>query len=193
MADEKSNLNFTNTQGYIDVSEKREVWKEIAKQYNGDFKISKTRDSVIEILRMQIKHNNYVINISESDTRPLKFEIEIKLQKEFNFTITPEDYLEKVYKFFGRQDVIIRNKILDDKYLIQSDKPDLLISVITDKDIQSRLIKCNINSIVFTFDKKKEVNTLFTMVNRTTNDVNSFKHLVDLHIMLVDTILEKCK
>ena len=192
MTDEKIDFYGTNTKGYIDVSTKRGVWKEIAKQYNGDFKISKTRDSVIEILRMQIKHNNYVMNISESDTRPLKFEIDIKLDEEFNFTITPEDYFEKVSKFFGKQDVIIHNKILDDKYLIQSDQPELLISVIKDKDIQFGLIKCNINSIIFTYDKKKEAHTLFSMINRTTNDVDTFKNLVDLHFILTDTILEKC-
>ena len=65
----------TQTKGYLDVSIKRELWQKISDEFKGKFKISRTSGNVFEILKISIPYKNWEIKISESDTRPMKFEI----------------------------------------------------------------------------------------------------------------------
>lgn len=62
----------TQTQGYVDVFQKRDIWKQVEAKYNGKLTISRTVDRVYKNLKLQIPYNNQIIIVSESDTRPLK-------------------------------------------------------------------------------------------------------------------------
>lgn len=74
------------TNGYIDISEKREVWKQISLEFNGQFKISKIVSTDLEIHRLTIPYKHYQIRISESETKPLKFEIDFNSLLNFKLT-----------------------------------------------------------------------------------------------------------
>ena len=81
------NMFVTQTKGFIDISLKRELWQEISNELNGNFKICHDSGTVLEILKISIPHKNCEINLSESDTQPLKFEISFSSEFDFELII----------------------------------------------------------------------------------------------------------
>ena len=62
---------------------RRELWRQIAKEFNGQFNTSHTAGCELETLLLYIPYAKCTIKLSESDTKPLKFEIELKSQQEY--------------------------------------------------------------------------------------------------------------
>lgn len=93
----------TQTHGYLDVFSKREMWKQIAEEFKGDFKIAHNSSNELEIHKLIIQYKKWVINISESDTRPLKFEIEFNSVMDYSLVLGWEDSIEKLLKNLGNE------------------------------------------------------------------------------------------
>ncbi|MFZ4413275.1 MAG: hypothetical protein ACOYOV_09365, partial [Bacteroidales bacterium] len=105
---------FVNqTKGYIDVSLKRELWQKMSNQFKGKFKISHNSGNELEILKITIPYKNWEIIISESDTRPMKFEISFVSQIEYELIIGFEDSIEKILKRLGKKEVEVGNEMFD--------------------------------------------------------------------------------
>jgi hypothetical protein len=96
---------ITRTHGFIDISKKRDFWKELSEEFDGVFKIKHTISKDLERLILQIPYKKYMIEFSESDTHPLKIESTLMANRDFEFIISFEDTLEKLLKLFGQQDI----------------------------------------------------------------------------------------
>ena len=189
--DKKHTLGITTpTHGYIDVYQKREIWKGAAKKFNGDFKIGHNSGNAIEMLRLEIPYKKCLIKISESDTRPLKFRFELNFTRKFNFNISWEDTVEKILKVFGKQDIIIGEDKFDRRFLIQSNNADLLKIVLSDSEIRNLILKHNIYSLICEYNKKKKKHSYLCVVNRTTETIETFSELIDLQLMLIDKFIK---
>ena len=117
--------SLTNsTQGYLDVFPKRDLWRQISKEFNGEFKVSHNSGNEIEILRLNIPYKNHEIVMTESDTRPLRFEIEFNNKVDYKLTVGWEDSIEKLLKKIGKREIEIGNKEFDNHYLIRSQDKD---------------------------------------------------------------------
>ncbi len=180
----------TQTHGYLDVSQKRDLWRKIAFEYDGKFTIRHNSGNELEIFKLKIPYKKYTIELSESDTRPLKFYLEFDLIEKFNFYISWEDTIEKFLKLFGKQDIVIGEKIFDDKFLIQSDRPDLLKKLLSDSKIKRLIIKHNIYSLICEYDKHTGINKLLSVINRTTDSLETIKELIKLHFLIIDKLEE---
>ncbi len=180
----------TRTHGFIDVSEKREIWNTIAEKYDGNFSVGKTIDHVLETLRLQIPYKGCMINASESDTRPLKFEVVVNFTQVFDFNISWEDTVEKFFKLFGKQDIIIGEDEFDDKFLIQSNNPDLLKQTLSDSKIKQLIIKHNIYLLNSKYDKKNDRTNILCVINRTTDSLVTLNELIELQMLLIDKFEE---
>ena len=63
-------LTTRPTYGYTDVRPNRNMWAEIAEAMGGEFKVVYTKSHDIEIHRIQIPHEEWTIEINNSDSRP---------------------------------------------------------------------------------------------------------------------------
>ena len=179
----------TQTKGYLDVSIKRELWQKISDEFKGKFKISRTSGNVIEILKISIPYKNWEIKISESDTRPMKFEISFISQFDYELVIGYEDAFDKILKRLGRREVEMGNEIFDNKYLIKSRDSEITKRIFK-QDIMDDFIKFDIYSLAYTTDSKKRTSNLISVISRTVDDKLTIESLIRLHMRIVDKLKE---
>ncbi len=67
---------FVNqTHGYLDVFSKRELFNEITRLFNGNLVARHTQGKVLTSFSISIPYRKWMIELSESDTRPLKLQV----------------------------------------------------------------------------------------------------------------------
>jgi hypothetical protein len=180
----------TQTHGYLDVNSKRELFSEISKSFNGEFVIKHTPSYVLEIFNISIPYKNLRIEISESDTKPLKVQISFDSLQDFELFISWEDTIEKILKRIGKPEIEIGNKDFDDHYLIKTNKSYLAKELIT-KDIQAYLLKYNVYSISITTDQKSKKAKILSVISRTFNNKKSYEDIIILHQLLIDQLFKE--
>jgi len=179
----------TRTMGYLDVFPKRELWKKISVEFNGTFKISHNSGNELEILTINIPYKNWKIKLSESDTRPFKFEIEFQTNKDFELIIGFEDAIDKLLKRLGKKEIEIACDKFDNRYLIKSQDPELTKRLLT-QEIMDCLLKYNVYSLAYNTNLKKLTSSLITVISRTVDDKSTIEDLVKLHMRLIDKLEE---
>jgi hypothetical protein len=182
-------LFVTRTMGYLDVFPKRELWKKVCNEFNGTFKISHNSGNEVEILRINIPYKNYKIKLSESDTRPLKFEIDFQSEMNYELIIGVEDSFDKLLKRLGKKEVEIACDTFDNRYLIKSKDPVLTKKLFT-QEIIDGLLKYNVYSLAYSSNFKKRTSNLITVISRTIDDISSIEDLIKLHMRLIDKLEE---
>ena len=189
----KVNINeeiFIKGQIYKDVLSKKGQWKKLAQLYHGEFKITQTISKDINLFRLEIPYKNHKIVLTETDVKPLKIEIEFKLNRGFEFHISWEDSIEKVLIFFGKQDIKIHDKEFDDKYLIQSNDPKLVTDFLNYGQIKQSILFHNIYLMNLEYSKKSEHHNLMIVKDRNTDKLESLIELADLGFSIIDFFIE---
>jgi hypothetical protein len=179
---------FIKGQEYKDVLAKKELWKEIAKKLKGEFKIKQTISRDISTLILEIPYKNQMVVLTESDTRPLRSEINMDLKTKFELSISWEGSVEKIMKIFGSQDIQIGNHEFDKKYLIQSNNSSQTISVL--RDLKDLILKLNIYIINLHYEKSGQHKLLITK-DRNSNTIDEIIGLIELNFRLVDFLFPK--
>jgi hypothetical protein len=179
------------TYGYTDNFPKREMWDEIVKELNGEFKIKESPGNILEIHNITIPYKKWTINISISDSRPLKFEISFDASQEFDLVLSWEDFIDRITKKFGKPEIEVGWKEFDNHYLIKSDRSDLVKQILTG-DIQKTLLKYNVYSISYTTDPVKRTAELVSVIQRAAGDKAMILELVEAYKKLTDN-LEKAR
>ena len=177
----------TQTLGYKDVSIKREIWSQIGKELNGDFKIVHNSGNETEKLILTIPYYNYVIKLSESDTRPLKFEIDFDSMLDYELVMSWEDGFDKFLKCFGITDIKIGNEKFDNRYLIKSKDSGKTINFFTSEIITS-LLKHDVYSVSYQTNRKNKKAKLLSTISRTITDKSAIVELIDLHRNMIDKL-----
>jgi hypothetical protein len=178
---------FVNqTHGYLDVISKRELFSEISKLYNGDFVIKHTPGNVLTTFSISIPYKKWVIELTESDTRPLKFQISIETQIDFELIISWEDAIEKILKMFGKPEIQLGLKEFDDHYLVKSNKPDLAKRVLS-VEIQKILLLYNVPAISI-IKENNNITILRSVISRSFDDKKSYTDIIQLHQLLIDKL-----
>lgn len=177
--------------GYTDNFPKREMWKEIAKEFNGEFKIKHNSGYELEIHNISIPYKKWNIKISVSDTRPLKFQIFFPASQYFELTLSWEDFIERIIKKFSKQEIEIGWKEFDKHYLIKSNRSDLVKKTIT-KEIQKSLLKHDVYSISYQTDLKSRTAELNSVIQRRAGNKEMIIELINMYKLLIDNF-EKSK
>jgi len=175
------------SQGYTDNFPKREMWREIVKLYNGEFKIGSNAGHVIEYHKIMIPHKDWKINISVSDTRPLKFQASFVSHQDFDFIISWEDFLEKIMKKFGKKEIELGWKEFDNHYMIECNRSDLIKKTFT-KEIQEGILKHNIYSISYQTDSESKKSELLSVIQRQGGNKELNIELIELYKALIDNL-----
>ena len=182
--------SLTNsTQGYLDVFPKRDLWRQISKEFNGEFKVSHNSGNEIEILRLNIPYKNHEIVMTESDTRPLRFEIEFNNKVDYKLTVGWEDSIEKLLKKIGKREIEIGNKEFDNHYLIRSQDKDKTTKLFS-QEIVDYLLKYNVYSIIYSTNSRKGISKFSSTISRTIDKKSAYQDLVNMHFRLIDKFIE---
>lgn len=171
--------------GYTDNFPKREMWKEIARELNGELKIKHNSSHELEIHNITVPYKKWNIQISVSDTRPLKFQISFIPGQNFKLTISWEDFLERLLKWFRKPDIKVGWKEFDNRYLLKSNRPDLVKITIT-KEIQQTLLKYNVYSISYRTNQRNKTSELISTIQRRAGDKEMILELVYMYKTLID-------
>ncbi len=177
--------------GYTNNYPNRNMWKELAIELNGNFKIKHNSGYELETHCLIVPYSKWNIEISVSDTRPLKFKISFQPNQEFELIVSLEDFIERLLKKFSKPEVEIGNKEFDNKYLIKSNRPNL-VKVILTPEIQESLLKFNVYSISYQTNNKKKNSQLISVIQRLAGEKEMIIELVKTFKQLIDN-LEKQK
>ncbi len=177
----------TQTHGYIDVSLKQDIWQKVADDFKGIFKVSHNSGNELEMLSLAIPYKHWVIKLSESDTKPLKFEIDFTCLLDYELVLGPEDSIDKLLKKFGKKEIEIGNTAFDSQYLIDSKDHHNTTQIFT-AEIVEYLLKHNVYSISYSTNLKKRTSHLISVVNRVTADRNSMDDLIHLYMKIIDRL-----
>jgi len=181
---------ITRTHGFVDISKKRDFWKELSDEFNGVFTIKHNVSSDLERLILQIPYKNYIIELTESDTHPLKAECILKANCEFEFIISYEDTIEKLLKLFGQQDIEIGDKLFDDRYLIKEKNTNFIGNILSGNEIKTILLKNNVFSFSCNFQKNDNTLQLSGLVSRTINSKAELSEIYKLFCLTIDKMTE---
>jgi hypothetical protein len=177
--------------GFTDILPKREMWKKIAEELNGDFKILYDAGHTIEIHHIEIPYKKWKIEISESDTRPLKIKVSFDAGQPFNLVLSRTDSIENLLNKFSRSSVKIGWKAFDSRYLIKSNRSDVVKQSIT-SDIQKTILRFCIYSLSFQTDTKTGKAELIGVFQRSACYRKMVFKLTDMFKLLIDNF-EKLK
>jgi hypothetical protein len=177
--------------GYIDNYPKRQMWTEIAKELNGEFKIKYNSGHEFEIHNISIPHKKWAIRISVSETRPLKFQISFSSSQDFELILSWEDFIERIIKKFSKSKIELGWKEFDKHYLIKSNRSDLVKRTIT-KEIQKTLLRHNVYSISYQTNHKTGKAELISVIQRSAGEKEMIFELIEMYKLLIDN-LEKSR
>jgi hypothetical protein len=177
---------FIKGQIYKDVFSKKDLWKKLAELYNGKFKIKQTISKDINSLQLEIPYKNHNVVLTETDTKPLKFETELRLNRNFEFNISWEDSVERILKLFGKQDIKVGDKEFDKKYLIQSNDPELTSRLLNYGQIKQTILKHNIYLLNLKYSRKNEFHKLMTVKDRNTQKMEIMIELIKFEFAIID-------
>ena len=178
-------------QVYKDVLSKKELWEKVADIHSGEFRIKQTISKDMSLFKLQIHYKNQNIVLTESDSKPLKIEIELRLNSEFEFNISWEDGIDRLLKVLGKQDIEIGNIEFDKKYLIQSNNRSLVLKLFNFEQIPQAILKQNIYLINLEYSSKNKLHKLIIVKDRNTQEVEVMLGLVNLQFAIIDFFIKE--
>jgi hypothetical protein len=179
----------TRTSGYVDVTAKEELFREIAAIAGGTFSKSHNPGNVLSTLRITIPYKKWEILLTESDTRPLKFQVCFESLRDYELIIGIEDIFDKILKRLGKKEIEIGDEVFDNQYLIHSN--DLVLTgMLLNVDTRSKILKHSVYNISYLTDNKRKKSELMSVISRTIEDKETYLDLVKLHQSLIDNLVE---
>jgi hypothetical protein len=192
-SDENNNRPFVNSPslGISDNFPNRAMWEDIAKKFDGKFNIKHTSGNVFEMHTVTIPHKKWNIDITVSDTRPLKFQASFSSLIDFELVISWEDFIERIFKKFGKPEIEVGWKEFDKHYLIKSNRSDLTKLILT-TEIQKTLLKHNVYSISYQTETASKTAELISVIQRGAGNKEMIHELIKAYKLLIDN-LEKTR
>jgi len=177
--------------GYIDVFPDRMMWQEMAKELGAEFKVRRGASQDYEIHQLSLPYKDCIIQSTVSSHRPLKFQIAFKRNLDFDMIISWEDFLERLFKKIRKPEIQLHHKEFDKHYLIKSNRPDLLKRILS-REIQEIMLKYNIYSISYQFEKEMNETKLLSVIQRQAGGSKMIYELIYMFQLWIDA-LEKAK
>ena len=177
---------FIKDQTYKDVISKKDLWEEISVMYKGKFTIRQTVSKDTNSFLLVIPYQNQSIVLTESETKPLKFETELQMTTKFEFSISRKDAIERILELFGKQDIKVGDEAFDKKYIVGSNKPEWVSRMLRYERMATKLLKHNIYLLSLQYEPKKDIQRLLMVKDRTTNEKSVMSELIDLQFSIID-------
>lgn len=101
---------------------------------------------------------------------------------DFTFEIHPEDFLNKLGKLFGGQDIITGYPEFDDNLIVKTNNPEKLKHVLSDQSVRSVFQNLSGFTLHIDLHKEKQTDYLHLIMQRAVGDVNQLKQFIDAFI-----------
>lgn len=177
--------------GFTDNLSKREMWKQIAAEQNGRFEIRHTTSHDLEMHIISIPHKQWTINISISDSRPLKVQVSFTPSLDFNFNISPIDITDRIFKVFRKGEVNLGWNEFDKHYMIKTNRTDLVKKLFS-KEIQKTMLGLKIYSVLYKSSTNTRSAELMSLIQRHAGNKQMMLELTEMFRSLIDNF-EKFK
>lgn len=177
------------TYGYADNYPNRALWKEIATELGAEFNIKHNSSQEIEIHALRFPHKDWELVFTVSDSRPWRCLAKFDISQEFNLMLSWEGVVERILKIFRPPEVKMGSKNFDRRYLIESNRPDLVKKVLN-RDIQATLLKYNIYSISIQSDMEERTAELLSVIQRNVGNKEMILELASMYKAIVDKLFE---
>lgn len=189
--DKKDNKTFLNgpSLGYAENLPKREMWKKIAEEYHGKFEIKHTISRDLEMHHISIPHKQWTIEISISDSRPLKVYVLFSVSMDFKFMLSQSDFLNKLFKKFSNNRVLLGWNEFDSRYLLESNRSDLVKRIFS-REISKIILSQKIYSISYQANKKTRSAEMTSIIQRQAGNKEKMVELIEMFKELVDRMEE---
>ncbi len=174
--------------GYGDVFPKRNFWRNISEKYKGKFSIKHTSSYVHETLKLILPIYHISLEITESDTKPLKFYFETKFNKQFEFNIYKEDGIDKFLKLLGKKEIDVNNEEFNKKHFLQSNNINLFKKLFNDPELTAFIKKYNIYSFVCKYNNKTKMHEFKSVINFGINDEDSLEEIIQIHFSIISKL-----
>jgi signal recognition particle receptor subunit beta len=122
---------------------------------------------------------------------PLKFQISFSSSQNFELIMSWEDLIDRILEKFSKPEIELGWKEFDKRYLIKSNRSDLVKQVIS-KKIQETLIKHNVYSLSYQTDTATGNSELISVIQRRAGEKEMIFELIDMYKLLIDN-LEKLR
>jgi len=182
---------YIKGQTFKDVLSKRDVWKELEKHYNGSLKASTTISGDVATLTLEIHYKNYKLVLIETDTKPLKIEVDFNLTTKLEFNIYLSDWTDKISSFFGIKSIKTGEIEFDTKYGIQSKQSELTLNLLNDNHIIKKILENDLYSLILNFNVKNKSYKLLAVKDRNTIELNALKEFIDLEFQIIDSFIKQ--
>ena len=182
---------YIKGQTFKDVLSKRDVWKELEKHYNGSLKASTTISGDVATLTLEIHYKNYKLVLIETDTKPLKIEVDFNLTTKLEFNIYLSDWTDKISSFFGNKSIKTVEIEFDTKYGIQSKQSELTLNLLNDNHIIEKILENDLYSLILNYNVKNNSYKLLTVKDRNTIELNALKEFIDLEFQIIDSFIKQ--
>ena len=182
---------YIKGQTFKDVLSKRDVWKELEKHYNGSLKASTTISGDVATLTLEIQYKNYKLVLIETDTKPLKIEVDFNLTTKLEFNIYLSDWTDKISSFFGIKSIKTGEIEFDTKFGIQSKQSELTLNLLNDNHIIKKILENDLYSLILNFNVKNKSYKLLAVKDRNTIELNALKEFIDLEFQIIDSFIKQ--
>ena len=173
--------------GYTDNLPKREMWKEISKELDGEFKIKHTAGHDLEMHNVSIPHDKWNIMISVSDSRPLKFIISFQSSQDFSMRISQSDFIDRILHKFRKPGIEFGLKPFNDQYSVKTNRSDLVKRTMT-QDVQKIFLKYNIYSLSYHTISRSGTSELISVIQRGAGNKEMVLELINMFKLLIDNL-----
>ncbi|MFA8451931.1 MAG: hypothetical protein ACEPOW_14645 [Bacteroidales bacterium] len=195
MAREGSRFTFAQLKRVLDN------WEEIATENGGKMELRKrifTEKGILEqmvnykrkyaihnsllFFDINIPHERLKIKISSSEVKTPILSFKYNNSKQFYFSIRDEDFMDKISKYFGQNEVEINDKEFDSSFFLETNKPEFLKEFL-DIRIIDWLKKIKIAYFDYNSPKSKNALTIYCSINELDKlaieyTLNMFKYCI---------------
>ncbi len=104
----------------------------------------------------------------------------------FEFIIYPEDFISRIGKVFGMQDVVLGYAEFDDNLIVKTHQPEKLKALFSSPEIRERIQ--NLSGFAFKVEEEDEGNFLEFNMQRALTDLNELKVILELFYSVMNSL-----
>lgn len=181
-------MSASNKYSWTEIALLKEKWGKLAQDNNGIFRAFITNDCEYRRFEITIPFGHGDICFNTNEFRPLKTTFEFSQAIDFEFLIYEEDYLDKISKLFGANEIIIGDELFDQRFFIKGDDPKRLKYFLT-SNIRAFLLEHKICN--FKLEKLDQKSILELNLTYNELDYASMDSLLHQFIDCIERVMEQ--
>lgn len=170
----------TQTHGYIDMLQKKEIWQDFARKTGGEFIIKQTRSKDLTSFELKISDESGTIEFTESDTHPLKVVSTFFAKNPIIFSLFQKDFEDKIASIFKTKNLEFSHPEFDKKYVVKSSDKIAIRKILSQQNVIPIILKSNLYSITSHVEGIDNNQPIICIVGHYVNSVIEIQEILEL-------------